>query len=125
MSNAVVLKPGQMRLAEWEAIYRQGLAAKLDAACFKSIQASAKVVADAAAGTAPVYGVNTGFGKNASFKIPPEDTALLQRNLIISTCCGVGAPTPEPIVRLMMALKLNSLGHGASGVRPRGRCTRS
>ncbi|MFO1170714.1 MAG: histidine ammonia-lyase [Hyphomicrobiaceae bacterium] len=118
MSKAVVLKPGQMRLADWEAIYRQGLAAKLDAACFKSIQASAKVVADAAAGTAPVYGVNTGFGKNASFKIPPEDTALLQRNLIISTCCGVGPPTPEAIVRLMMALKLNSLGHGASGVRP-------
>ena len=118
MSKSVVLRPGQMRLADWEAIYRQGLAAKLDAGCFKGIQASAKVVADAAAGTVPVYGVNTGFGKNASFKIPPEDTALLQRNLIISTCCGVGPPTPEPIVRLMMALKLNSLGHGASGVRP-------
>jgi histidine ammonia-lyase len=107
-----------MRLADWEAIYRQGLAAMLDASCEPAIRASARVVADAAAGTAPVYGVNTGFGKNASFKIPPEDTAALQRNLIISTCCGVGPPAPEPIVRLMMALKLNSLGHGASGVRP-------
>ena len=42
---------------------------------------------------------------------------LLQRNLIVSHCCGVGPPTPEPIVRLMMALKIVSLGRGASGVR--------
>jgi histidine ammonia-lyase len=117
MSKAVVLQPGQMRLTDWEAIYRQGLAAKLDSACLKGIDASARIVADAAAGTTPVYGVNTGFGKNAQFKIPPEDTATLQRNLILSHCCGVGEPTPGGIVRLMMALKINSLGRGASGVR--------
>ncbi|MEZ5925529.1 MAG: histidine ammonia-lyase [Hyphomicrobiaceae bacterium] len=118
MPKSFVLHPGKVRLVDLEAIYRQGLPTKLDTSCLKAIQASARVVADAAAGSAPVYGVNTGFGKNASFKIPPADTALLQRNLIISTCCGVGPPTPEPIVRLMMALKLNSLGHGASGIRP-------
>jgi histidine ammonia-lyase len=72
----------------------------------------------AATGTAGVYGVNTGFGKLASTRIRPEDTATLQRNLILSHCCGVGDPTPTPIVRLMMALKLVSLGRGASGVRP-------
>ena len=66
---------------------------------------------------APVYGINTGFGKLASKRIPPDQTALLQRNLIVSHCCGVGQPTPEPIVRLMMALKIVSLGRGASGVR--------
>ncbi len=47
----------------------------------------------------------------------PDQTTLLQRNLIVSHCCGVGPPTPEPIVRLMMALKIVSLGRGASGVR--------
>ena len=66
---------------------------------------------------APVYGINTGFGKLASKRIPPDQTTLLQRNLIVSHCCGVGPPTPEPIVRLMMALKIISLGRGASGVR--------
>ena len=66
---------------------------------------------------APVYGINTGFGKLASKRIPPDQTTLLQRNLIVSHCCGVGPPTPEPIVRLMMALKIVSLGRGASGVR--------
>src|SRR6185369_14038441 len=49
--------------------------------------------------------------------IPPDQTTLLQRNLIVSHCCGVGPATPEPIVRLMMALKIVSLGRGASGVR--------
>ena len=49
--------------------------------------------------------------------MPPEDTARLQRNLILSHCAGVGAATPGAVVRLMMALKLVSLGRGASGVR--------
>jgi histidine ammonia-lyase len=74
-------------------------------------------VAQAARSHVPAYGINTGFGKLASRRIPPDQTALLQRNLIVSHCCGVGQPTPEPIVRLMMALKIVSLGRGASGVR--------
>jgi histidine ammonia-lyase len=46
----------------------------------------------------------------------PGDTATLQRNLILSHCCGVGEPLDRH-TRLMMALKLLSLGRGASGVR--------
>lgn len=58
--------------------------------------ASAAAVQAAAAGDAPVYGVNTGFGKLASQRISPADLAALQRNLIRSHCVGVGAPlTPE------------------------------
>ena len=49
--------------------------------------------------------------------IPPQDVETLQRNLILSHCCGVGAPLDEAIVRLIMSLKLLSLGRGASGVR--------
>ncbi len=50
-------------------------------------------------------------------RIAPEDTATLQRNLILSHCAGVGHSMPRAIVRMMMALKLLSLGRGASGVR--------
>jgi histidine ammonia-lyase len=64
-----------------------------------------------------VYGVNTGFGKLASIKIAVEDTETLQRNLILSHCCGVGEAMPGDVARLMMVLKLLSLGRGASGVR--------
>ena len=41
----------------------------------------------------------------------------MQRNLILSHCCGVGEALDEPTTRLMMVLKLLSLGRGASGVR--------
>jgi histidine ammonia-lyase len=81
------------------------------------VEASAAVIHAAAQGDTPVYGVNTGFGKLASVRIAPEDTETLQRNLIVSHCCGVGEPLEPPTVRLMMALKLLSLGRGASGVR--------
>jgi histidine ammonia-lyase len=50
-------------------------------------------------------------------RVPPEDTARLQRNLILSHCCGVGEPLDAATTRLMMVLKLLSLGRGASGVR--------
>ena len=78
-------------------------------------------------GSAAVYGVNTGFGKLASLQDRRrEDTATLQRNLILSHCCGVGEPMPRDVARLMMALKLLSLGRGASGVRlGGGRAARS
>jgi histidine ammonia-lyase len=56
------------------------------------ILASAAVVQRAAEGDAPVYGVNTGFGKLASTRISAEDLATLQRNLIRSHSVGVGEP---------------------------------
>ena len=42
----------------------------------------------------PVYGINTGFGKLASVRIPPADLATLQRNIVLSHAAGVGAPMP-------------------------------
>jgi histidine ammonia-lyase len=66
----------------------------------------------------PVYGINTGFGKLASVRIGDDDLAMLQRNIVLSHSAGTGAPMPGAVVRLMMALKLASFGHGASGVRP-------
>ena len=118
MSDVITLSPGRVTLAELEAIYRTGSPARLDPRTAGAVAAAAAIVTKAATGRAPVYGVNTGFGKLASKRIAPEQTALLQRNLILSHCAGVGDPTPLAVVRLMMALKLVSLGHGASGVRP-------
>ncbi len=114
---AITLVPGATTLATLEAIWRGTGAIVLDPAARPAVEAAAARVAAAAAGGAAVYGVNTGFGKLASVKIAAGDTAALQRNLILSHCAGVGAATPAAIVRLTMALKLLSLGRGASGVR--------
>lgn len=111
-----VLTPGKVGAAEIVAILG-GSAATLDPAAFPRVEQAAAIIARASGGNEAVYGVNTGFGKLASKRIPPRDTATLQRNLILSHCCGMGEPTPADVVRLMMALKLVSLGRGASGVR--------
>ncbi|MQX35130.1 histidine ammonia-lyase [Roseospira navarrensis] len=119
MTAPLILTPGTTGLDTLEALYRDpARPATLDPASRAGIEASAAVVARAVADGRPVYGVNTGFGKLASVVIPAEDTETLQRNLILSHCCGMGADTPDAIVRLMMALKLLGLGRGASGTRP-------
>ncbi|MDT8856131.1 histidine ammonia-lyase [Paracoccaceae bacterium Fryx2] len=111
------LIPGATPLAQLERLFRNGAPARLDPSARAGIESAAARIATAAAGSQAVYGVNTGFGKLASLKIAAEDTATLQRNLILSHCCGVGEPMPRDVARLMLALKLLSLGRGASGVR--------
>ncbi len=113
----LTLTPGGVSLETLAEIYWNGAPAVLDPSFEVAVSRAAARIAQIAAGNAPVYGVNTGFGKLASIKIDAADLATLQRNLILSHCCGVGAPLPENIVRLIMSLKLVSLGRGASGVR--------
>lgn len=113
----LTLTPGATTLAQLETLWRDGLAARLDPSARAGVDAAAKTVRDAAEGEAAIYGVNTGFGKLASVKIAPKDITTLQRNLILSHCCGVGEALDIPTTRLMMALKILSLGRGASGTR--------
>ncbi|MCB6177592.1 histidine ammonia-lyase [Rhodobacter sp. Har01] len=113
-----ILTPGETTLSQLERLFRDGLPARLADSARPGIEAAAARIAVAAAGDTPVYGVNTGFGKLASLKIDRQDTEKLQKNLILSHCCGVGDPMPRDVTRLMMTLKLLSLGRGASGVRP-------
>lgn len=62
------------------------------------------------------YGINTGFGALANKKIGSDDLRQLQRNLILSHAVGVGDLIPKDISRLMLQLKIHSLGIGYSGI---------
>ncbi len=64
-----------------------------------------------------IYGLTTGFGKFSDRFIPREDTAALQKNLIISHSCGMGDPYPTEVVRGAMLLRINALARGNSGIR--------
>jgi histidine ammonia-lyase len=64
-----------------------------------------------------VYGLTTGFGRLKDVAIAREDLALLQRNLVLSHCCGVGEPMPEGEVRAAQVFRINGLARGHSGVR--------
>lgn len=112
----LTLTPGAATLTQLRTIWTQDGPVQIDRAARPGIEAAAALVQSAANGESAVYGVNTGFGKLASVKIAGQDTAALQRNLILSHCCGVGEILDAPTTRLMMALKLLSLGRGASGV---------
>src|SRR3954462_12775828 len=117
MDGPQKLTPGRLDLevlAGWLA--PPPLRPALDPDARARIDAAAAVVARAAAGEVPVYGVNTGFGKLARVRIPPADIAELQRRLVLSHMCGVGAPLDDETVRLVLLLKAASLALGRSGV---------
>jgi histidine ammonia-lyase len=63
----------------------------------------------------PVYGVNTGFGKLSNTRIPDEQLADLQRNLILSHAVGLGDPLSERETRLLMLFRISTLCLGHSG----------
>ena len=117
MPKRLHLVPGALTLDTLLAIHQGGVQLQLDDACRPGIRASQQVVQSAADGDAPVYGVNTGFGKLANKRISKEQLATLQCNLIRSHCVGVGDPLSAPVMRLMLALKAASLARGYSGVR--------
>ena len=117
MADTLTLTPGGIDLETLQDLYRNETPVRIDDGCKGAVDAAAAIVATAAAGDEAVYGVNTGFGKLANTRISPEETARLQRNLILSHAAGVGEPLDRAIVRLMIVLKMLSLGRGASGVR--------
>src|SRR5215207_9245765 len=65
-----------------------------------------------------IYGINTGFGKLANVRIPPDQLDQLQANLIRSHAAGIGSPLSRPVVRGVMLLRANVLLRPTSGVRP-------
>jgi len=117
MSQTLELKPGQLTLETLQALHARTHKLALEPTARDAIRASAQTVQRAAAGDAPVYGVNTGFGKLANQRISREQLDTLQRHLIRSHAVGVGEPLPPAVVRVMLALKAASLARGHSGVR--------
>ncbi|MBI3554197.1 MAG: histidine ammonia-lyase [Elusimicrobia bacterium] len=82
------------------------------------MNASRRRLLKAAAAGDPVYGVNTGFAELASKRIPSDQLAGLQRNLVRSHACGVGELLSIAEARAMLWLRANELARGYSGVRP-------
>lgn len=79
---------------------------------------SRRLVERAIASGATMYGINTGFGKLANIRIPPDQLEQLQVNLIRSHAAGVGTPLSAAVVKAVMLLRANVLLRPTSGVRP-------
>ena len=115
--TSLLLNPGRLTLDDLQAIHSGVCQLSLPESARVAMRASHALVKAAAEGDAPVYGVNTGFGKLANKRIDKDQLDTLQRNLIRSHSVGVGEPLAVPIMRLMMATKAASLARGYSGCR--------
>jgi histidine ammonia-lyase len=99
------------------ALSRPGARIALSKATRQKVAASRAVVEEAVASGATMYGINTGFGKLAGVRIPDDQLAQLQKNLLLSHATGVGEPLPQASSRLAFALRIHNLALGFSGVR--------
>uniref|UniRef100_A0A8D3D958 Histidine ammonia-lyase n=1 Tax=Scophthalmus maximus TaxID=52904 RepID=A0A8D3D958_SCOMX len=63
-----------------------------------------------------VYGITTGFGKFARTVIPVSKLKELQENLVRSHSAGVGNPLSPERTRMLLALRINVLAKGYSGI---------
>ena len=113
--TTVTIRPGAMTLADWRDVWNGADIAVSDDAK-PVVDRGAQAVRDLLASGRAVYGINTGFGKLAQTRIAASELEELQKRLVLSHACGVGAPLPRRVVRLMMALKIASLGQGNSGI---------
>lgn len=116
-TDVIWLDPGKLSLQTLRRIADGTARLRLDPSCRPDVDASANAVAAICAGERAVYGINTGFGKLAQTRVPRDQLDQLQRNLVLSHAAGVGDPLPARTVRLTLALKLNALAQGYSGVR--------
>ena len=82
-----------------------GVRVVLDPAARAELVRSRGLVEAAIASGQTIYGINTGFGKLANVRVPPNQLNQLQTNLIRSHAAGVGNPLPPPVVRAVMLLR--------------------
>lgn len=85
--------------------------------CRNKVQKSREVIDKAIRGGKPVYGITTGFGALSDVFISKDKGKRLQKNILMSHAAGVGNPLPDAIVRLVLALMINSKAKGYSGLR--------
>lgn len=106
-----------LTIEQVEAVARRHAHVRLTEAAEASVNHARAYVEQKLADGAIVYGLTTGFGKFSDTLISAEQTAQLQKNLIMSHSCGMGAPLPTEVVRAAMLLRCNALSRGNSGIR--------
>ena len=98
-------------------IARSNIEIQLSRSAFEQIQSSHEKLLHLVETTKPLYGINTGYGIFSDKRISLDESKQLNRNLIFSHAVGTGEPLPEEIVRAAMAVRINALAKGLSGVK--------
>jgi histidine ammonia-lyase len=112
---AVGQKP--LSLADFSDILYQKKDFALDGAALEKVAENFRFLADFSADKL-IYGINTGFGPMAQYKVGEGNLLELQYNLIRSHCSGSGNLLSSELVKATMITRLNSLMQAYSGVHP-------
>jgi histidine ammonia-lyase len=116
--DCLILDGQPLTLAEIEAVSLTRRPVAVAPAALARVAESRALIEKILAAGETVYGVNTGFGKLSYVRIPHENLAELQANLVHSHAGGVGQPLSEAESRAMLLLRANVLAKGFSGCRP-------
>lgn len=108
---------GKLELADFDKIIFKGEPVQLHKDILETVQNSFDFLKEFSENKI-IYGVNTGFGPMAQYKIMDDQRIQLQYNLIRSHASGTGNPIPAQYVRAAMLARLNTLSLGNSGVHP-------
>ena len=65
-----------------------------------------------------IYGINTGFGPMAQWRVDDKYLTDLQYNIIRSHCTGTGEPLADTDVKAAMIARIGSFIQARSGVHP-------
>jgi histidine ammonia-lyase len=134
MTPAVITLDGNSLIREHVVAITRGAHIALDASQLTKVQRTADFLAAQVQRGEPIYGVNTGFGSNADKllgahrardELPGGNTEArdgtlmeeLQHNLVITHAVCVGKPLAVEVVRAMLAIRVNTLMRGHSGIR--------
>ncbi len=108
---------GKLTLEDLINVTRNGYEVKISDEAKEKVAIARNLVEDYIKEGKISYGITTGFGKFSDTVISKEETATLQRNLIVSHACGVGNPLAIDHARGIMLLRVNNLIQGHSGIR--------
>jgi histidine ammonia-lyase len=106
-----------LTLADFTEIHSGKAPVTLDAAALEKVAVNFRFLQTFSEGKL-IYGINTGFGPMAQYKVSDENLIQLQYNLIRSHSSGSGKILPASLGRALLIARLNSLMQGYSGVHP-------
>lgn len=112
-----VIGDRQLTLSDFNRIVFENESIELAASALERVEKSYEFLKQFS-GNKLIYGINTGFGPMAQYKINDENVKQLQYNLIRSHSSGGGRLIPPVLVKSLMLARLNSLMLGYSGVHP-------
>ncbi|MDA3614790.1 HAL/PAL/TAL family ammonia-lyase [Polluticaenibacter yanchengensis] len=108
---------GYLNIADFEAIVFHGNKVGLNEKVSKKIEDSFEFLKSFSSNKI-IYGVNTGFGPMAQYRIDDDKRIQLQYNLIRSHASGIGEPLSAIQVKAAILARLNSVSLGYSGIHP-------